>query len=539
MLKIFPYNNTIGQSSSGNSGSGLIYISDITPLSGGNVGDKIYLPDSNNHIILSCSSDNPNIRVHIIAFIGKSNLRPTATVNGIAVGNWNYLAYETDNRVLFRGYADITLTENLITAVHQDGATATAICTSDEKPNILELHFINNYPGIQTELKENDHFDIYIKTDLKFIKVEIDDIDACQHQIENIIESSEATFPINIANRGNIAVLRPAKVRVQKASGTWSDWVYTNAGGGMIDKIDLVNCNNLHPSVETILQSSITYPTTQQAIKNSELVDIKSTCSNFDEITYSSPNNELIIPDINIYVEIKNDIQRINGDYNITQNNYNIYAHRIANDSSTEKSGIVYIANTEAILTISESQSRLRSGGNDGTISQNYPITISSNQNLLEAPTLDIGSSGIWLGSSFIGSNKTWIRNIQIHDNDIKGTFTWGAIQGINLAGIITTTNSGDNNYIIGGFVSRTITLQSQHNEVNMNVAAIDYNKVAMTWEMKALPNKRPNGTTNTPDANSWCLNSLNTNPTIIRILDTGATKASSTPTIITIEESI
>ena len=70
-----------------------------------------------------------------------------------------------------------------------------------------------------------------------------------------------------------------------------------------------------------------------------------------------------------------------------------------------------------------------------------------------------------------------------------------------------------------------------------MNVEAITYANVSMTWSVKSLPNKRTVGTTAVPDANSWCLHTLSTNPTIVRILDTSATLGSSIPTTITIQE--
>ena len=332
---------------------------------------------------------------------------------------------------------------------------------------------------------------------------------------------------------------RPARVRVQKPSGTWSAWVWTNAGAGVVDGTDLINCNDLRPVIDSITQPSITYPASQEAIKDSETVTVHSTVANFDTILYSSPNSDLSIPSTTTYVENKALVQRIAGNYNISTNNYRIVATRTANNAVTTVNGVVFIAHVACTLTVTEPASRLRSGGNDSTSAQNHVITITANQNLIQAPTLNTGSEGAWQGGAFVGSGTTWTRSIQIHDDDTKGTYAWGSIAGVNLANKTTSVITGDGNYTLGGYVSRVLTLAAFANEVSQNVEAVDYTKVAMTWSVKALPNKRAVGTTATPDAGSWCLNALNTNPVVVRILDTAATGSSSTPTTVTIEETV
>jgi hypothetical protein len=231
-------------------------------------------------------------------------------------------------------------------------------------------------------------------------------------------------------------------------------------------------------------------------------------------------------------------VTRIAGSYNIVTNNFRITATRTANNAVTVSQGIVKIANTACTLAVTEPAARLRSGGNDGTAAQNHVITITASQQLYAAPTL-VAPIGAWQGGGFSGSGTTWTRSLQIHDNDVKGTYSWGSISGTNLAGLVTTAITGNADYVLGGFVSRVLTLAAYANETTMNVEATTYANVAMTWEVKSLPNKRSVGTTATPDANSWCLNTLSTNPTIIRILDTAATLGSSVPTDVTIQETV
>jgi hypothetical protein len=120
-----------------------------------------------------------------------------------------------------------------------------------------------------------------------------------------------------------------------------------------------------------------------------------------------------------------------------------------------------------------------------------------------------------------------------------KGTYSWGSIAATNLAGILTSVITGDSDYVIGGFVSRTINLNAYENTASINTEASNYNNVSITWSTKQLINKRPVGTSVTPDSNSWCLDALNKNPATIRILDTAATGACSVPTTITIQETV
>ena len=76
-------------------------------------------------------------------------------------------------------------------------------------------------------------------------------------------------------------------------------------------------------------------------------------------------------------------------------------------------------------------------------------------------------------------------------------------------------------------------------NEVNINTSVLDYTKMTLSWVIKSLPNRRAVGTTATPDPDSWSINSLSVNPTIVRILDTAATQSSSQATNVTVEETV
>jgi len=522
-------------------GSGEVYINNIIPNGGGNVGTKVYTANSNDSVLESCVADDLDLRVYVISLIGPSNLRPAITVNGIAVGNWDYDAYDTDNRVLFKGYADITLVGTTVTATHEDGAISTCTVVADSKPVISICNFINGYPGSQTELKAGDSYDVRVTADLAFVEIEIENSGACDYQSSVVGSTTDSTVTTTIADRGTSSVARPARVRVKKSTGTWSEWVYTNAGAGAVDGTDLVFCNNLYPTVDSMNQSSITYPATQEAIKSSETVDVHCTCSDYDTISYTSPNGDLSIPSSTAYLEDKTGVARIAGNYNITTTNYNVSCNRAANDATTAETLVVYIAHVAATVTATEA-SRLRTGGNNSTSIQNHTITLTASQSLRIAPTVAAPSAngGIWSGV-FAGGPTVWTRTLQCHDtNDTPGAYTYQALSAYNLANIETTSYTGDSNYTIGGFVSRTIALAAFANEATFLAKVADYTKCTLTWSVKSLPNQRAFNTTSAPDANSWCLaGTLGISPTTIRVLDTAASSSSSNETSLIVEESI
>jgi hypothetical protein len=552
--QVLSYNNLTGnwENTDGNVSAvgGTVYINDIQPTGGGNVGDKVYLSGSNDEILTSCSADDLNIRVYVIAMIGPSNLRPSVTVNGTAVGNWNYDAYESDNRVLFRGYADLSpLVGETVTATHEDGATDSCTVTEDAAPVISSVSFTGTYPGSQIEYKAVDTVGMTVTADIAFDQVEVENSGACDYQLVTGFSSTTHAWTANIADRGDTRVSYPARVRVRKPSGTWSDWVYTNASSS-VDHTDEVYLNNLYPSVQTMNQGSIAYPGVQEAIKGTETVSVTCACSDFDTITYSDPTgNELTIPNTSTYQSPKLSVAgRTSGNYNISSSNYRVSCNRTNNDATTTKSLVVYIADVALTVTMSEA-SRLRTGGNDGTAAQNHTITMTCNQNVLSTTTPTIGAAsangGTWSGS-FSGGPSVYTRTLIVDESagDLPATYTYQGLSVFNLANIETTSyiSVPNSQYVIGGFVTRDITLAAFANEATFNAAvSSEYlTKCTLSWPPKALPNKRAFNTTSTPDANSWCFaGNLNEHPTTARILDTGATDASSDDTTITVEETI
>ena len=512
--------------------NGGAFITDVTPTSTGNVGTKI--TSSDGEVLDSCLSDTQLVTISVMAITGSTNYKPEVTLEW-GLNSQSVTLTESSDKPVFIGSLAIDLDgETEVTAVHEDGANRLCTIAIDAPPVISSAIFANGYPGTQTELKSGDTYDFTVVADIPFVEVEFENYEA--YSAQSFIVASDTTRTVTgvIANRGTSVQAQAARVRVRKSTGSWSDW-HTTSDDGSADGINLVNLNNIFPTVST---GTITYPASQGALKNAETATVVNTVSNYDTVSYTSPNGDLTIT-APTTVQTPKTVTRLAGSYNVSTNNFRISATRTANDATSTTQTIVRIAHVACTLAVSEPAARLRSGGNDGTSAQNHTITINSNQILYAAPTLAAGAEGTWQGGAFTGSGTAWTRALQIDDDMAKGTYAWGAISGTNLAGIVTSAITGDGNYVLGGFVSRNITLAAYANEANMNVQAITYASVTMTWQVKALPNKRAVGTTAVPDAGSWCLHTLSTNPTIIRILDTAATSASSVPTTITIQEAV
>ena len=449
---------------------GWVRIVDVQTQSGQPTSARVYADPPNNTILQSVASPEATIEVVVESSF------PIIDVNGV-VPNMPLVGS------IYRGTASLTLAaagDVVAEATSPDGDVAAADTVAvalDLPPTITALSFTGGYPGSQTELKEDDEFDIEVTADKAFDRVEILNYEAGQSEVVVVPSGTNATVTLKIADRGNTAVLRPARVRVRDAvTAAYSTTRDTNQGGGSVNGTDVVNCNNLAPSISI---GTVTYPGAQQALKGSESATVVNTVSNYDTVVYDSPNSDLSISNSTSFENPKS-VQRIGGSYNISTNNFRISANRAANNSTTVVQDVVNIANVAATVTVSE-PSRLRSGGNDGTSAQNHTVTIASTQQLLSAPSLDPdsgGSRGTFIGS-WSGGPTSYTRSLQVHDNDEKGTFNWENLIATNLAGIVTSAISGDSQYILGGFVSRTVTWQAfQTISDNLNVEIADFNKI-------------------------------------------------------------
>jgi len=522
--------DTIIIESSGGGVNGSVFITNMTPQSSGNVGAKVF--SSDGVVLDECTTDTQLVVVSVLALPGNTNYKPVITINGVPV-----TLVANSDKPLFNGTINVDLSGTTgLTVIHEDGAEHSIVIVQDTPPQVLAANFTGGYPSTQTtqiELKENDTFNFYVESDVPIISVQLDNFEAYKLMTSGVTSGTGHTITGIIANRGNTAQDQRGRVRVQKSTGGWSDWFTTTIG---VDGTGHVVLNNLHP---TITFGTITYPATQSALKDSESAIVNHTVSGYTTVTYSSssPNSELSISNTSTYEAAKS-AQRIAGGYNIATNNFRIVANRAANNATTTSNTVVWIAHDNQVITVS-SPARLRSGGNDGTSAQNHTITIGSTQRLASVPTL-VAPVGNWQGSGFTwtAGATSFTRALQILDSMIKGAQSWGALNTVNLAGKVVSTITTGNNYVLGGFVSRQIPLTASLNEAIMNVAALDYTKVTLTWSFEPSVTIRAALNSSPIITNGWCLVALDTNPTTIRILD-AKTQSSTQESIITIEEII
>jgi len=526
-----------GSSPSGPSIDGGVWITNITPSGTGNVGDKIY--SSDGAVLNSCLTDTSSLTVHVLALPGHTNYKPFVYIDGSTV-----TLSASDDKPIFTGTKNISynFADASVTVVHEDGANWSTIVDADTPAVIQSAVFIGGYPGVQTELKAGDTFDVSIMTDVSIVSVIVDNYGAFSGGTF-AVSGNNVRITATIADRGDSTQALGFRLRVVKSTGSTSA-NYLSADHGIIDGTHLVNLNDIYP---TITWGTITYPGSQKAIKSTESAAIVNTVTQYDTLTYSSPNGELTVTSPTTYQSPKT-VTYLSGGYNIATNNLRIVANRAANNATSTSNMVIWIANTPATLSVGGYSARLRSGGNDETSAQSHTITITSSQRLLNAPTLVKDTGGTWLGTEFSwsASATAFTRSLQVHDNDTKGTYNWGAISGTNLAGIVTSTNSGSTQYILGGFVVRTISVAAFGWQSNINVAVSDYSKLSssgtgqvLAWSVSNMNTRSTLGDVTRPQASVWSASATGTNPTTINILDKSATDSTSKASSFTIQEGI
>lgn len=433
--------------------NGGVFITDVNPSGSGAVGTKVY---EDGVVLTSCISDTELLRVTVMAITGSSHYKPRVTINGIDVTN-----FSLDDSHQWTGTADIDLDGGtLITTVHEDGPTYSCGVTIQLGPEITALSFTGGYPGSQTELKENDTFDLVLTCDSPCDLIEIQDFEAGTFDQIAVPEGAGPhTITLDIADRGTGTIANQrARVRARNSAGGFGSTRLSDVSGGG-DGVAYVQLNN---DVPVINITSVDYPATQGAIKASESSTVNHTVSLIAESTiqYTSPGGQITITNPTSYEPAKN-VDYLSGDYNISSNNFSITATKVSNNAVSSANTVVKIANIDPVITVSEQYSRLRSS----PAGSNYTITLNSTQQLANAPSLNaLGvNEGTWV-SGFTGGPTVWTRTMQVSDSDTKGTFSYGGLIATNLAGKVVNTISGDGNYTLGGFLFRTLTVAAWPN---------------------------------------------------------------------------
>jgi len=522
-----------GQAAGGGAldGAGWVYIADAATQAAGTVTSKVWQDPPGNTILQSFTASSADLRISVRASYPSVDVDGTsATLSRDAGGGY------------YSGQVDITVagSGNIIAKVFTgdgvEGDSDTTAVTLDLPPVITTLSFTGGYPGSQTELKAGDAFQLTGTTDKPIDLVEIQNYEALQFAS---IGAAGTVFTVagTVADRGDAAVLRPGRVRVRDAAtGAFSATRDTNLAGGSTDGVDVVVCSDLRPSVGF---GAISYPGAQQALKGSETATVINAVNFYDTILYDSPPGQLLVTNPTVEESPKT-VQRIAGGYNVSTNNLRVTANRVANDATTVSSVVVRIANTAVAITVSTPAARLRSGGNDGTSIQNHTITMQGNQQLLNAPSMDEGAAGTFIGS-WSGGGATWTRTLQVHDNDPKGTFSWANLVATNLAGLVTTTITTGAQYVAEAFVARDLTFAAFLQTTTLNVAVVTYGQLRASiftaTNQPAQLNPVQGDTSNIVD--TFTVLTIGTNPTTLFWNDAAAASSNSSGTaqIIAVEE--
>lgn len=448
-------------------GSGWVIVRDVD-VPGGEVASKVFQDPVSETVLLSAVVSAVSVELDIAAAY------PVVDIGGVLFT----LSPSGSN---YAGTIAVTLPGSgplivkCILPDSQPGSQVSVELTVVEPPVILTLEFTGGYPGAQTELKEDDAFGLTGTLDKPANAIEVLDFGACKSAV---IAVSGTVFSISgtIADRGTSVQSLAARCRARDPlTGAYGPSRDTDYDGGSVDGKDLVKLNNLHPTASF---GSVDYPGTQQALKGSELASVSVTIANADSVLFDSPNSQLDITDPTVIESLKT-VERIAGDYNVSTPNIRATANRTANNATTVSSAVVAIANVAATVTVTEPAARLRSGGNNGTSAQNHTISIVSDQQFLSAPSMDADTGGGTFLDSWAGGPSTWTRSLQVHDNDTKGTYHWQNLSAYNLAGIETTAITGDDSYVLGGFVARSLTFAAFSQSTALNVAVIDYSKLS------------------------------------------------------------
>jgi len=433
---------------------GFVAITDITPTNiSDNVGNKVKTDDDN--VLQTCTSSTTAVTVSVLATTGKTSFKPSVSVNGTA-------ATLTRNSTtdVWQGTAAITLigsSPHTVLATHVDGATDSAIITIEAAPVIDSIVFSGAYSqGIgQTEHAAGQTLSLTITSSTPFVEYEIigDGTTAIAASSATFAAATSKTVSVTVANHGNTPTAYPAKARIRNANGTWSAITASNA----IASVDGVNTISLDNSQPSISFSSISYPATQSALKDSESSTVNVVETNLDTVSYTSPNSELSIS--NPTTLGNKTVTRIAGNYNISTNNLQVVATKTSNATTGTFSTVVFIADAAPTLAITTPAARLRSG----VSAQNHTITMTASQRVTSpALTASVGTfTGSWATAN---SGLTWTKTLQIADGDTKGTATFSGLSITNLAGkVVSTITSGDS-YVVEGFVARTLSMPATPN---------------------------------------------------------------------------
>lgn len=447
-----------------------VFVTDVTPTSGGIVGLKEYAPDTvpSNVVVTDATSDTQTIRVHFLAEASGTSYSPTLTADVGGVGSFSpdSMTELANTPRVFEGYFDLTITQNeTITITSSSGATASVdVIYGADGPEATALT-IGSYPGSQTEAKAGDTI-AYTGTAPN---------DAVSGDVIATGAASSGSVSLGAEDSAGAGFKTiTGTFVVSGASGTQSLTItLANALGTDGDQVVSSNSITLNQTYPTIGTITVTYPVGQSALKASESADVSSTVTDADTVDYTS-SADLSVDTPTVYNATKT-VTRVSGNYVYDTNNYTITATKDSNGAVSTSQAAINIANISptADITISGSPTRLRSSA----VGEDYTVVITPNQVLDEAPSLTAGS-GVWQGS-WVLNGSSWERDLRIDDTDAKGVQSFSSIALPSIAGDSLDGNiiNSGGSYTVGGFLARTLTFAAFSQYESIGTSVVDINK--------------------------------------------------------------
>lgn len=316
----------------------------------------------------------------------------------------------------------------------------------------------------ETHLKEGDIIDVTFYYDTSAFQYDVqkpDKIHIYDQQLaqesfhENLSWTTDSqgimstTIPVTVANRdGEELGIVFKTINIAGISSLEEDSSSSLFGEGAVT----MAVDNIPPE---LIFFEISYPAGQQAIKQSEKADLSYDSTIADSVTIESPDTlgsqELTFLNI---TPSSAECHFLNGSYNITENNFKVIALKKSNGIYDSHEGVVQIADSEAILT-HDLPSPIRSAKNG----ESHMFTLTSNQKLLAAPSLELDSSQSPISSLTILSQGTDEESnsfeLIVTDGDEQGQFDFN-VEAFNLANKPTLSTTF---YIIRGFSGRIINI--------------------------------------------------------------------------------
>lgn len=309
-----------------------------------------------------------------------------------------------------------------------------------------------------------------------------------------------------------------------QASGSEDGRVYAVNGIGTTPGDDFDTTNTL-PTSQTLPafgSPSITYPGTQEALKDFEDAEVTLSCTNWDasdDALYSdNSTGELEISnaqngaeDLTTYQAAKW-AERASGNYRESGANYKLTVTRSGRNGTVNSSTTtIKIAHTFPVISVNTyssmdgSNKRLRTDdGTDGYY--DHDILLSADQATLstDTPELQGPPVGTFQGGWIKNSDTSFERKLQIADGDIvtggqgANTYTWSScstVSWVNRAGKETTTVTTNNTFYVGGFDERTLTIAAWPNRTDdIGVLVVDTSE--LVCENLSKGGSGPNGGT-------------------------------------------